>query len=101
RHTRSKRDWSSDVCSSDLRMYFEISMVHQFAQYVKDLQMEERKQIFNDHVKLKSLIESARKAVGTRVQMQHMLQYLLLPDYFEQIGRASCRERVLIKAESA
>src|SRR5207249_5830465 len=24
RHTRSKRDWSSDVCSSDLIMYFEL-----------------------------------------------------------------------------
>src|SRR5207249_6779357 len=28
RHTRSKRDWSSDVCSSDLRMlYLEGAMV--------------------------------------------------------------------------
>src|SRR5699024_849007 len=25
RHTRSKRDWSSDVCSSDLRSSFELS----------------------------------------------------------------------------
>src|SRR5699024_12148234 len=26
RHTRSKRDWSSDVCSSDLQGYADISM---------------------------------------------------------------------------
>src|SRR5699024_11793962 len=24
RHTRSKRDWSSDVCSSDLRAYYRL-----------------------------------------------------------------------------
>src|SRR5699024_11853207 len=24
RHTRSKRDWSSDVCSSDLRLYLSL-----------------------------------------------------------------------------
>src|SRR5699024_11537373 len=24
RHTRSKRDWSSDVCSSDLQMFYQL-----------------------------------------------------------------------------
>src|SRR5699024_12197372 len=28
RHTRSKRDWSSDVCSSDLGAYFMVDMAH-------------------------------------------------------------------------
>src|SRR5207249_8756116 len=31
RHTRSKRDWSSDVCSSDLEQLFELfSRIRQF-----------------------------------------------------------------------
>src|SRR5699024_11315630 len=29
RHTRSKRDWSSDVCSSDLYFYRRVSLFHQ------------------------------------------------------------------------
>src|SRR5699024_12233238 len=31
RHTRSKRDWSSDVCSSDLMWPVEFSLAHCFS----------------------------------------------------------------------
>src|SRR2546429_3318615 len=29
RHTRCSRDWSSDVCSSDLRLVFKLDAVHE------------------------------------------------------------------------
>src|SRR5699024_11389065 len=38
RHTRSKRDWSSDVCSSDLLIYIIISFIlYPFARALIDL----------------------------------------------------------------
>src|SRR5699024_1097554 len=34
RHTRSKRDWSSDVCSSDLALItIELFLIHNFAKF--------------------------------------------------------------------
>src|SRR5690606_38835738 len=34
RHTRFSRDWSSDVCSSDLRMKFDRILTHKFWGYI-------------------------------------------------------------------
>src|SRR5437868_7426367 len=64
RHTRSKRDWSSDVCSSDLGF--------------KSLQSETELHLAplgNTH------------GLPTRRETS-------LPDALRKIGRASCRERV-------
>src|SRR5699024_11561205 len=68
RHTRSKRDWSSDVCSSDL------------AQYAIDPQLRR-------HLFTQSMMEHSK---ATRVY------YGSTDVVFHQIGRASCRERVEI-----
>src|SRR5699024_11760987 len=73
RHTRSKRDWSSDVCSSDLNPY-----------------------------------QRSRWIVFEGTQFQHIESFPIVftcewsPELFgcvhaqcDEIGRASCRERVM------
>src|SRR5207245_4944682 len=71
RHTRCYRDWSSDVCSSDLRQRFSSvcnGRAHQIRAGLADL--------------LRNLVENlmpfARRKASPAIQ----------------IGRASCRERV-------
>src|SRR5207249_5254544 len=76
RHTRSKRDWSSDVCSSDL-----------------DYLQQHGVQIADPHPVLLQVIgEILRHALGEGGD-EHAL-VLLLPQPDLEIGRASCRERV-------
>src|SRR5207249_7336453 len=93
RHTRSKRDWSSDVCSSDLKMDSAPSEQPATVWYAK---------------------YPVPKLEGTKVSKDELLswlkddkmsgQFLLVDlrrtDYevcgMAQIGRASCRERVYI-----
>src|SRR5438067_12632654 len=74
RHTRSKRDWSSDVCSSDLTVQSE--------------SLEQR------HRQC-----SARGVLRLGVPRLHGRPQHLLQRRSEQIGRASCRERVKIAEE--
>src|SRR5437868_13656037 len=75
RHTRSKRDWSSDVCSSDLFL------------------VEARQRALppgEGFGQLRAAIEPIRRA---------LIAFPLgsvIPDHLQQIGRASCRERVEI-----
>src|SRR5699024_11919221 len=82
RHTRSKRDWSSDVCSSDL------SEVGNLLNWEFD-QDQELKVVVSDL---------------TYVHVAQKWHYIFLVDLYNreiiflvflcQIGRASCRERV-------
>src|SRR3546814_1795938 len=65
-------DWSSDVCSSDL----------QFDQQIVDARVEE----FRDQVK--------RRIAGHMTEDQFKPLRLKNGLYLQQIGRASCRERV-------
>src|SRR5699024_11939563 len=60
RHTRSKRDWSSDVCSSDLETNFDtdlfmpiIEKVEEFAhtKYGKDQACDSAYKIIADHIR--------------------------------------------------
>src|SRR5699024_12392523 len=45
RHTRSKRDWSSDVCSSDLSLELVIeSVVKPLVDYPEDIVIEEKEE---------------------------------------------------------
>src|SRR5699024_11284918 len=44
RHTRSKRDWSSDVCSSDLEFVFQISKDEYLDLLFEDLALPNLKQ---------------------------------------------------------
>src|SRR5256885_3528873 len=80
RHTRLQGDWSSDVCSSDLRA----------ASLTRQLLMFSRKNV------MQPAMLDLREVV---VNMSKMLKRLLgenidLQFNPPQIGRASCRERV-------
>src|SRR2546422_2100801 len=76
RHTRCSRDWSSDVCSSDL------DLLHLAREQLAHL--------------VRELLANARP-----LTLPHALDDALLrglhgraAERLEQIGRASCRERV-------
>src|SRR5699024_11914320 len=80
RHTRSKRDWSSDVCSSDLasgdRLLISL-LVH----------AKEKKSFFG-------LGAEATVHIWGRPRLDQAAQTLRLADVELEIGRASCRGRV-------
>src|SRR5699024_12229723 len=79
RHTRSKRDWSSDVCSSDLGG----ATFDSCLRYLNEDPWERLRKIRAKcpDVKLQMLLRG-----------QNLLGYKHYPDDVE-IGRASCRER--------
>src|SRR5438876_2054288 len=90
RHTRWTGDWSSDVCSSDLRLcrfYVPQSLASPQSRgdspRLRPLRL--RRKLFGG--KEERLLRAGR--VGT-VRTRHR------PDPGDQIGRASCRERVEI-----
>src|SRR5260221_9661046 len=79
RHTRSLCDWSSDVCSSDLR------------QGVNE--------IYVAHVKVagQALVDALAPMVETALKalpISKIMRWGSGDAQFVQIGRASCRERV-------
>src|SRR5699024_11857017 len=89
RHTRSKRDWSSDVCSSDLPGINE-------KEYAK---LEIPLPNLNEQRKIASILSTWDKAIELKEklieqkkeQKKGLMQKLLTG---EEIGRESCRERV-------
>src|SRR5207302_5114121 len=89
RHTRFSRDWSSDVCSSDLHDYitkpFEI----------EDLVVAVEKAL--DERGLRREVARLRKEVARPYRFENIIgKSPAMQDVFAliQIGRASCRERV-------
>src|SRR2546429_3272001 len=81
RHTRCSRDWSSDVCSSDLARD-QLDFIRELHQIIIGA---ERKSLALDLRILVGREDNDRNVLGNRVCAE-------LAD--EQIGRASCRERV-------
>src|SRR5699024_12180319 len=90
RHTRSKRDWSSDVCSSDLEFMSSVTGV------IFHLEFSRLSRYTATYEKFIELAELAKK--------QHLDAYERQADMIKktetfiaknkaQIGRASCRER--------
>src|SRR5699024_11583505 len=90
RHTRSKRDWSSDVCSSDLKYEFTHST---FANYWR-----------RGHRNLPAVLVSNQMAISTTEMLVADLEQADFKNciiygsnqqelVLEKIGRASCRER--------
>src|SRR5699024_11997575 len=93
RHTRSKRDWSSDVCSSDLPKILladepvaaldpassgaVISLLEQICR-------EDNLTVISSLHQVQLAIDFADRIVGLQAGKVG----------FDQIGRASCRERV-------
>src|SRR2546421_5192308 len=78
RHTRSDRDWSSDVCSSDLSPYLGgVQVQTLLACDLNGCSGKEGTLGFN-------AVWNSKKALVTSAHLSKM----------QEIGRASCRERV-------
>src|SRR5207249_7173651 len=92
RHTRSKRDWSSDVCSSDLR----VELDH----WAKRHRCQCRLQGFSTHYSF-SFPNARKSKLRNANKLAYLLAHILPAPVIllasnRQIGRASCRERVEI-----
>lgn len=74
------------------RIYNELSMIHLFAEKIKRQPLKQRKNTLNDPKQLKEIIDSTRKEIGIKIQTQHTLQHLLLPNYFERIANWNYKE---------
>src|SRR5690606_40765811 len=91
RHTRFSRDWSSDVCSSDLKKDFEFLVVHLFLlplvhQASSTLPLAPPCKRRNDHDDLEEG-HTSENGHDRRPVPQGFVPLV------EEIGRASCRER--------
>src|SRR5207249_8651767 len=83
RHTRSKRDWSSDVCSSDLGAHPSLDDRKNFGRTEMQVSAAEAYALVAYQV---GAFQALCIAAG--VEMNHV------KPHGAQIGRASCRERV-------
>src|SRR5699024_11785606 len=88
RHTRSKRDWSSDVCSSDLLQHLEDDRAARDAEGVADL-LRLLGPMTRDEIIARS-VPSADVDVWLRTLAG--AGRAVVVDHAE-IGRAACRER--------
>src|SRR5207249_6665552 len=85
RHTRSKRDWSSDVCSSDLNLPADVSELPENIAKVESLDLDGARQGRNDF---------RRPGYGGPCPPPGPAHRYFFKLYaLDEIGRASCRER--------
>src|SRR5690606_39795631 len=98
-HTRFSRDWSSDVCSSDLRLDRQTYNAAQFQQTVGGTALDVVKNLPAISVDGQGQI-SLRGASGVLVLINDKPVVLDPVTFLSQIeiGRAPCRERVQISA---
>src|SRR5699024_12118724 len=92
RHTRSKRDWSSDVCSSDLGIATVWTLVIFKQEENKIKKYEEEDTVENE---IKRSLEYESKSLKSNVPILtwiYTITIIVSLIVFE-IGRASCRER--------
>src|SRR5690606_40940537 len=93
RHTRFSRDWSSDVCSSDLPARSGFELVDQLEPSPGPLDLAAGAR--GEALIGEALEGDGALAVGVRSvrepAVEHGAAHVL--DMVEQIGRASCRER--------
>src|SRR5206468_7585413 len=88
RHTRSDRDWSSDVCSSDLGASMQISVEFKLANAAIRLAPG----ITPPKIVSRILPQPTEEARAARARGTVVLEAVIRLD--GKIGRASCRERV-------
>ena len=75
--------------------YIEISFLFLVAENIKNQPLEKRNNILNDASDLKKFAEKIRESVGKKVQMQHILLHLLLPEKFERIASWGHKNKIL------
>src|SRR5690606_39554966 len=93
RHTRFARDWSSDVCSSDLQD-------EDWPRLTSALNLLSQAKLFIDDTP--ALAPTEMRARARRLKREHglglivvdYLQLMQVPGFKEKIGRASGRARV-------
>src|SRR5690606_41187287 len=95
RHTRFSRDWSSDVCSSDLSL---LDQAKAIANDAGDKALvEERRNLgvqFNEVMRQIQTVAADTSYLGV-----NLIQRSAPSDINgDEIGRASCRERVYVSA---
>src|SRR5690606_40381465 len=96
RHTRFSRDWSSDVCSSDLPKFNAISVAGAHFRDAGANAVQEMAFTLADGVTYcDTVIERGRMTID-QFAPQISFFFYTHGDFFEEIGRASCRERVWI-----
>src|SRR5699024_11794887 len=83
RHTRSKRDWSSDVCSSDLAICWRPAA-----------DSSSRPSLLIPELRMKAPGTARRSAVLIFTNVLLLQVCPVVCPYASKIGRASCRERV-------
>src|SRR5690606_40661713 len=96
--TRFSRDWSSDVCSSDLQeSTVAVSLAPRTTSLVDPESRDYEQDLANAyHVEtdLVFAMDVLDILTDARITLERMA--FLVPDDAEEIGRASCRERVQV-----
>src|SRR5207249_9547222 len=95
RHTRSKRDWSSDVCSSDLFGSAQLRLRAERPGDVADLYVRQRRA--KEKMAAGAAVGQSDRLVrsdGAAIRIEPGRDADARGE--EEIGRASCRERVWI-----
>src|SRR5699024_11922189 len=87
RHTRSKRDWSSDVCSSDLRSSSSPVVPVDWVHHIGALTQERTHQVGTQSTGTTGDEDDLSVDGKGGVDGRHRIPFC-------QIGRASCRERL-------
>src|SRR5699024_12229019 len=100
-NTRSKRDWSSDVCSSDLRKAYRETLTaldyiktddEENIIFIGDVEKTASKTQFLDEIDEGSLLLAIKTNDISFVK--NTLENFLDDKYYDDIGRASCRKIV-------
>src|SRR5690606_39756223 len=89
RHTSLSRDWSSDVCSSDL------NNIYQFPVGEKTLETY-RREVRNTRAKLNRILKQHNIDLSNEIPIPDLESFRSRKEFNEwtrKIGRASCRER--------
>src|SRR5690606_40770715 len=98
-HTRFSRDWSSDVCSSDL------TSPQYYAGVPANAQLEYltyyRAYDYALNIKKQNIIEISFADAFRDISVKDFIKYIMMRyslTLFVEIGRASCRERAELAA---
>src|SRR5699024_11276170 len=93
RHTRSKRDWSSDVCSSDLKKHRALGLgVLGWHSYLQSNHLSfECQQAAKKNLEIHKHIEEKAWEASRELAKDFGEPEIL--EGYGKIGRASCRER--------
>src|SRR2546429_4337662 len=99
RHTRCSRDWSSDVCSSDListQGWDAVATTVEQGQRI--IYLETQRLVLNSFIEMtwnrKTLIDQRLTAPRYKILRHRHVCGANFPPTHREIGRASCRERV-------